>query len=64
MKPFTKPFTRTEMKMLVYNKMKLKGMDYESACKQVMEEVEIMNKNKNIPKEKEIDFKEEFKKLK
>ena len=64
MKPFTKPFTKTEMKILVYNKMKLKGMDYAAACKQVMEEVEIMNKNKNIPKEKEIDFKEEFKKLK
>ena len=59
-----KPFSKTEMKILVYNKMKLKGMDYDSACKQVMEEVETINKNKKIPKEKEVDFKEEFKKLK
>jgi len=59
-----KPFTKTEMKMLVYNKMKLKGMSYDAACKQIMEEVETINKNKVVPKEKEADFKEEFKKLK
>ena len=41
-KPY-KPFTRTEMKMLVYNKVK-SGMDYNSAVKQLEEEIKEMEK--------------------
>ena len=41
-KPY-KPFTKTEMKILVYNKVK-RGMDYNSAVKQLQEEIIEMEK--------------------
>ena len=42
MKPF-KPFTKTEMKILIYNKVK-RGMAYEEAVKQLDKEVKEMEK--------------------
>lgn len=42
-----RPFTKTEMKILVYNKVKL-GMDYNSAVKQLDEEIKTMKKIKDI----------------
>ena len=41
-KPY-RPFTKTEMKILVYNKVK-SGMDYNSALKQLEEEIKEMKK--------------------
>ena len=41
-KPY-KPFTRTEMKILVYNKVQ-RGMKYNSAVKQLEEEIAQMEK--------------------
>ena len=41
-KPY-KPFTKTEMKILVYNKVK-RGMDYNSAVKQLENEIKEMEK--------------------
>jgi hypothetical protein len=73
----SKPFSRTEMKILVFNKMKKKGMNYDSAYKELSEEIEYFNnenkKNekkrseekleKNKKKDKNKKFKEEFNKL-
>jgi hypothetical protein len=33
-------FNRTERKILVYNKMKQKGLTYEQACKELQKEIE------------------------
>ena len=44
-----KPFTRTEMKILVYNKMK-NGMSYDRAKKEVETEVEQCIVNKEMVK--------------
>jgi len=56
-------FTKTEMKILVFNKMKQKGLDYVHACKELSEEIEAVRENhNNIVKEKPT-FREEFKKL-
>jgi len=57
-----KPFTRTEMKILVYNKVK-GGMSYEKACEEVKKQIEQVKENHKKSKKKK-DFKEEFQKLK
>jgi len=60
-----KPFSRIEMKILIYNKMK-KGLSYEEARKEVSKEIEelLLNSNKKTPKrDKNEIFKEEFEKL-
>jgi len=59
--------TSTEKKILVYNKMKRKGLTYEQACEELTQELELMNKQQ-LEKNKErrnkkTDFKTEFKKL-
>jgi len=68
-----KPFTRDEMKILVFNKMK-SGMSYENACKELKSEVDqiILNNLETEKKEKAKEkkqskkekFNEDFKKLK
>ena len=40
-----KPFSRTELKILVYNKMKQKGMSYDDARAEVTMEVEQVREN-------------------
>lgn len=40
-----KPFTRTELKILVYNKMKIKGISHDEAVKEVKEEVQYMKES-------------------
>lgn len=64
-----KPFSKTEMKILVYNRMK-RGYSYDEAVKHVQKEVEILVKNGKATKEKKdkedkanSSFKEEFSKL-
>ena len=39
-----KPFSKMEMKMLIFNKVK-RGMSYTDACKELSAELKIMNKN-------------------
>ena len=63
-----KPFSKTELKILVYNKMK-NGLSYEEAKKEVEREIlscqenhEKFKKAKKIEEKKE--FIKEFKKLK
>jgi uncharacterized protein YoaH (UPF0181 family) len=65
-----KPFTRSEMKILVYNKMK-SGLSYDEAIKQISKEVDyVVNNKKELRREqkdnKKIDkkFKEDFTNLK
>jgi len=66
-----KPFTKTEMKILVYNKVR-SGMSYEQACKQLSKEIDriIENDEKFEKEEKKArskmeknKFKDDFKKL-
>lgn len=61
-----KPFNKTEMKILVFNKMKNKGMSYDQACKELEKEINaiIENSKKKPDVKKSPDkFKEEFAKL-
>jgi len=69
-----KPFTRTEMKILIYNKMKNKHLSYDQAKKELADEVAscIANNEKMRKEEKERKksekndakkFKEDFEKL-
>ena len=57
-----KPFSRTEKKILVYNKVK-RGMSYEQACKEVEKEISECIKNSKVEKDDKPTFKEEFEKL-
>ncbi len=63
-----KPFSRTEMRILIYNKVK-KGLSYEEAKREVQKEIEHLLKNnkkmreKEKKKDKRKTFKEEFAKL-
>lgn len=57
-----KPFTSTEMKILIFNKVK-RGMTYDQACKELEGEISECIKNSKTKKEKP-SFKEEFEKLK
>ena len=64
-----KPFSKTEMKILAYNRMK-RGYSYDEAVKHVQKEVEVLVKNGKATKEKKDKenkasktFKEEFSKL-
>jgi len=71
-----KPFSKTEMKLLVFNKVK-RGMSYEKACEELGQEIHAIIQNskkgkkekKEQENEKEISkkinekFKEEFEKL-
>ena len=57
-----KPFTRTEMKILVYNKVQ-KGMSYENACKQLEKEIEgIVANDLKFEKREKAKIKREKKK--
>ena len=63
-----KPFTRTELKILVYNRMKQHGMSYDDAINFVRKEIDTCNKShkhhlRSKNKDKGEKFKEEFKKL-
>lgn len=58
-----KILTKTEMKILVYNKVKRDGISYDEAKNQLSKEIETMLKNQKKKEEKK-DFKEEFNKLK
>lgn len=44
-----KPFSKTEMKILVFNKVR-KGIPYEQAVKEVSEELSTMNELKKFGK--------------
>ena len=44
-------FSKTELKILVYNKMKLKGMSYAEAYKEISTELETLKKNKEQKKD-------------
>jgi len=46
-----KPFSRTEMKILVYNKMKRDGMSYEEAVEQVKRDIEQCQKTSGVADE-------------
>jgi len=68
-----KPFSRTEMKILVYNKRKLRGMSYQEACDELKKEISLCIENsKTEEKEKreankksaKQKFDEEFEKIK
>ena len=39
-----KPFTKSEMKMLIFNKVK-RGQTYNDACKELEKEIEVMKSN-------------------
>lgn len=56
-----KPFSKTEMKILVYNKTK-KGIPYDQAVKEVSEELKTMNEIKKFEKEKAKAEKTQWKK--
>lgn len=67
-----KPFSKTEMKILIYNKVK-GGMTYENARKQVAKDIEqCIQASKQLEKDTAVaegkngekKFKEEFRKLK
>lgn len=58
-----KPFSKTEMKILVYNKTK-RGIPYEQAVREVSEELKTMNEIKSIEKAKEKAKREQWKKEK
>ena len=63
-----KPFTRTEMKILVYNKMKMRGLSHDLACKELEQEIKEIIENSKEKHVKEIKpkkdkFKKEFSKL-
>lgn len=67
-----KPFTRTELKILVFNRMK-KGYSYDNAIKYVQKEInEVIKNGKKIKEKKDQEnkkdsedktFKESFSKL-
>ena len=42
----SKPFSKQELKILVYNKMKHKGMTYDDAYREVNEEIRSVKSNK------------------
>lgn len=61
-------FTKQELKILVYNKMKRDGMGYDQAVKQVKSELKICFKNAKAEEKKNKksvsqEFKEDFKKI-
>lgn len=60
------PFSLTERKILVYNKMKRKGLSYDQAVKEVCDEMRQVKKNHKEEKQKEVEkpFKEKFMELK
>lgn len=64
--------SKTEMKILVFNKMKREGKSYEEARNEVARDLEQLNKTKELSKKKEKEvsrqgnnkkFSEEFGKL-
>lgn len=57
-----RPFSRTEMKILIFNKVK-RGMSYDQACKEVEKEISELIENSRKPKKEKPSFKEEFNKL-
>ena len=62
------PLSISEMKIIVFNKMKNKKMSYEDACKELNGEIDQMvenSKKKNTKKEKpSLDFDKIFSKIK
>jgi len=69
-----KPFSRTEMKILIFKKMNSKGMAYEDAVKELNKEIDQIIEN-DVKEEKKLKrmeekktdkqkFDEEFSKLK
>ena len=58
-----KPFSKTEMKILVYNKMKSKGMSYDQACAELRGEISQCIENSKTKRDDAPNFKEEFDKL-
>ena len=60
-----KPFTRTEMKILIFNKVK-NGMSYEKACKELEKEIDsiIANDVKFDQREKRKKYEESAEKKK
>jgi hypothetical protein len=68
-----KPFSRTELNLLINKKMKHEGMDYEHAYKEVANEIDhCINTKKKVKETKEKEkkeflkdfFKQGFKKMK
>jgi hypothetical protein len=60
-----RPFSKTEMKLLVFKKIQ-RGMSYSQACREVSDEIENIIQNSKVKKGKKDTnkiFKEEFKKL-
>ena len=47
-----KPFSRTELKILVYNKMRQRGMSYDEAIKEVEMEIDKCKENSKTDKKK------------
>jgi len=62
-----KPFSKTELKILVFNRVK-RGVPYELAVEQIKEEIAHVSKvhyeAEKEKKDKSKNFKEEFEKLK
>ena len=56
-------FSRTELKILIYNKMKRHGLTYDQAYKEVTRDIEVVRANHKKKTEKKPNFNEEFQKL-
>lgn len=57
-----RPFTRTELKILVFNKVK-NGMDYKKAVAEVQKQVEFCRKTHEKVKKKEKSLKNKAKRM-
>lgn len=57
-----KPFSKTEMKILIFNKMK-SGLSYDQAYKELSGEINQCIENSKETKKDAPDFKKEFHKL-
>ena len=57
-----KPFSKTEMKILIFNKVK-RGMSYDQACAELKKEISQCIENSKTEKKEKPSFKDEFDKL-
>ena len=55
--------TRVKRKILVFNKMKHKGLSYDGACKELEGELRVIKKNEKPRGKPKKDFKTDFQKL-
>jgi len=58
-----KPFSRTEMKILIFNKVKNKNISYEDACAELEQEIDIIIANDLKEEQKQRKIAEREKKV-